>query len=940
MISVAFAETDVSEKNAQLIQAAKDNNFAAVQTLLAGGADVNAKRTTDGVTALMWAALNGNTEIVKLLLEKGADINAKSNDGLTALVAARSSGHKDIVQLLDKTAAPAGLAQKNAPEKSAQLIQAAKDSNLPAVQTENKEDKFPLSNAANQGNIEKVKELIAKRYNVNTQDDVNWTPLHRALFMGHKEIVKLLIANGANVNAKNNIGVIPIMLAVMRDYNDIVELLIKNGAQKTIYVAAAQGDVESVKAFLKKDPNLINAPASNDGWSALHWAAYMNRLDVIKVLIENGADVNIRERIYNVTPLHRAVCKGHLDAAKFLIDKGADVKIKFKNGGTMLHSPGTFETAKLLIDNGADVNAKDDHGITPLHSIAVKDNLNTVQKVLFEKNGGTVNTYKTDFEKYQDAAEKVTTEIAELLIKNGADVNAKDEKGNTPLSNAKAANNKALIELLEKYNATAASGMPPAEQTKQPPAAQTSDLSLDIDCGILYCGWDEKTDVLDIFIADPKLHTKINLTRGRLTTEGWSRPWEPVGSPDGQTVVLRQFKRLEDGKKYETKIWLLAIKDQNLQQVPGNFGFVSGFAWSPDSSSFAFSNDNEIIVCDRKTVKTKTVATGGSNPLWSPDGRWLAFIQKDGNTQTLQLVSLQNDEKKSVTSGFDTPNICWSPDSQKLAIVKNSQLSIVLLNGEIQNLNYQASDVSSWSHNGEYIAFETRLPTKKRCLWILSLADKKTSQVDISGDNSNGVWGPQSDLLAFWNMMGNDATLMAVGPDGKNPQRVDLPHSSGFMRPSWLFVRQAKQGYQDENKIEKPATNELSSPNNITFKSAEPAPEAFDAWCLEGMTPIGDANAAFWSVVIQPDGQECDRRDYPISVTNRYYKSYFKPGSSGFNPRVFYKEYIRFSIRADKGNVVFQQSDIANFKFQFFRKNAAGQINWNPFKTIDAVIEP
>ena len=287
MISVAFAETDVSEKNAQLIQAAKDNNFAAVQTLLAGGADVNAKRTTDGVTALMWAALNGNTEIVKLLLEKGADINAKSNDGLTALVAARSSGHKDIVQLLDKTAAPAGLAQKNAPEKSAQLIQAAKDSNLPAVQTENKEDKFPLSNAANQGNIEKVKELIAKRYNVNTQDDVNWTPLHRALFMGHKEIVKLLIANGANVNAKNNIGVIPIMLAVMRDYNDIVELLIKNGAQKTIYVAAAQGDVESVKAFLKKDPNLINAPASNDGWSALHWAAYMNRLDVIKVLIEN-----------------------------------------------------------------------------------------------------------------------------------------------------------------------------------------------------------------------------------------------------------------------------------------------------------------------------------------------------------------------------------------------------------------------------------------------------------------------------------------------------------------------------------------------------------------------------------------------------------------------------------------------------------------------------
>jgi ankyrin repeat protein len=95
--------------------------------------------------------------------------------------------------------------------------------------------------------------------------------------------------------------------------------------------------------------------------------------------------------------------------------------------------------------------------MTPLHSIADKGGLNWVQKVLSEalfwKNGGTVNTWKTNFEKYRDAAEKVTAEIAELLITKGADVNAKDEKGNTPLSLAKAAKNKTLIELLEKAGA-------------------------------------------------------------------------------------------------------------------------------------------------------------------------------------------------------------------------------------------------------------------------------------------------------------------------------------------------------------------------------------------------------------------------------------------------------------------------------------------------------
>jgi ankyrin repeat protein len=342
---------------------------------------------------------------------------------------------------------------------------------LAAEQTKN--DKFPLHTAVFKGDIEKVKELIAKGYNVNTRDEGDSIALHYAVHIGHKEIAELLIASGADINAKNKNGGIPIMLAALSNRNDIVEMLIAKGAEKTIYVAAAQGDVEAVKALLKKDPNLVNAPASNDGMSALHWAAFMDRLDVVKALIENGANVNICSTPYDVTPLFWAVRKDHLDAAKLLIEKGADVKIKMKNGGTILHSPGTFETAKLLIDNGADVNAKDNNGITPLHSIANKGNLSAVQRVLFDKSGGTAATWNTDFEKHRDAAEKVTVEIAELLIKNGADINAKDEKGDTPLSSAKAAKNKALVEFLEKYNASGTSSVQPAEQVKQPAAGQT-----------------------------------------------------------------------------------------------------------------------------------------------------------------------------------------------------------------------------------------------------------------------------------------------------------------------------------------------------------------------------------------------------------------------------------------------------------------------------------
>ncbi len=114
LIPTVFADVNTPNKNAQLIQAAYDGDLQTVQTLLADGAEVNA-RNNRGVTALIMAAMEGHTEVAKFLLEKGADINAKSNNGLTALVAARSRGYTDIVQLLGKTVTPAVLIRKDGP---------------------------------------------------------------------------------------------------------------------------------------------------------------------------------------------------------------------------------------------------------------------------------------------------------------------------------------------------------------------------------------------------------------------------------------------------------------------------------------------------------------------------------------------------------------------------------------------------------------------------------------------------------------------------------------------------------------------------------------------------------------------------------------------------------------------------------------------------------
>ena len=82
-----------------LINTASRGEAAAVQALLAKGADVNAKGR-NGVTALMAASENGRRDVLQTLLAKGADVNAKTNDGATALMAACQNGHSDVVQAL------------------------------------------------------------------------------------------------------------------------------------------------------------------------------------------------------------------------------------------------------------------------------------------------------------------------------------------------------------------------------------------------------------------------------------------------------------------------------------------------------------------------------------------------------------------------------------------------------------------------------------------------------------------------------------------------------------------------------------------------------------------------------------------------------------------------------------------------------------------------
>ena len=141
-----------------------------------------------------------------------------------------------------------------------------------------------IHDAANDGNIEAVKQHLADGADVNAKNRHGDSPLHLAAQMGHKEIVELLIAKGADVNAKNDYGETPLDgVETFEDdspedqvnYMEIADLIRKHGgksgAEVSIHSAAKDYNVEAVKEHLAAGTN-VNAK-NTSGQTPLHWAA-------------------------------------------------------------------------------------------------------------------------------------------------------------------------------------------------------------------------------------------------------------------------------------------------------------------------------------------------------------------------------------------------------------------------------------------------------------------------------------------------------------------------------------------------------------------------------------------------------------------------------------------------------------------------------------------
>ena len=134
--------------------------------------------------------------------------------------------------------------------------------------------------------------------------------------------------------------------------------------------AAEAGDFGRVKLLVGQgaEINLTGTFGNTDGVTALAIAAWCNRLDIVRYLVEHGADVDHADA-GGGTPLIDAVSQGHLEVARYLLEQGADSDTDDDDGWTSLHYAAFYdhlEIAKLLMVYGADLNTMNNASEMPI----------------------------------------------------------------------------------------------------------------------------------------------------------------------------------------------------------------------------------------------------------------------------------------------------------------------------------------------------------------------------------------------------------------------------------------------------------------------------------------------------------------------------------------------------------------------------------------------
>ena len=201
-------------------------------------------------------------------------------------------------------------------------------------------------------------------------------------------------------------------------------------------IAVVRGqESAAVKKLLPDDPELVKGRDHSDS-TPLHHAAGFGDIETMKLLLDNGADVNAKNRLEG-TPLHWAVRSE--EKTRLLLERGAEINSKTQDGSTPLYLASrrrdSHSVLRLLLDKGADPNIATMNGRTPLMA-AARDGDVPAMKLLLAKKADATALSSSGAGVLMEAARSRNLEAVHLLLENGADVKARTKRDQTALAMA------------------------------------------------------------------------------------------------------------------------------------------------------------------------------------------------------------------------------------------------------------------------------------------------------------------------------------------------------------------------------------------------------------------------------------------------------------------------------------------------------------------------
>ena len=420
--TTAGAGVDVAYEGTTPLQfAAKNGHESIVKHLLSHGADVNSEAAEDSFKPIMHAVNKGYTTVVQLLIEYGAGVRQLTGNGKTVLHLAAQHGRKEITRLLLER--------------------------VPDLAARDRMGRTALHLASLNGHAEVVETLVPNS-GIDALDGNGDTPLRLASENGHLSAVKVLLESGARVDLTGTDRRTALHSAATNGHEAIAEMILPQGnAVKLKFAdivdvfqeAAKRGFLHICRLCLP----IVNDEMIDGGYreqqTALHHAAQNGNEEIVKLLLDNGTDIECENDVGN-TPLVVAAIAGRCQVVQILLARKANTFKQNSKRQTLVSQlaslphkdfvHGHIETVRALLKAGISVDDTDNLRMSALHHAMGMSNPKIAQELL--RSGADPMLQDAIWWTPLHHAARNDKECSELLLEYKADPQISDDFGCTP----------------------------------------------------------------------------------------------------------------------------------------------------------------------------------------------------------------------------------------------------------------------------------------------------------------------------------------------------------------------------------------------------------------------------------------------------------------------------------------------------------------------------